>query len=456
MKKENPNSFIEEDGIRLLESFLESKKTIKTHFSRNDKTPLYDGYFNLLNQNSEIMKQFDVQIKSSEKLSFLVKGINKGKVKYEFDVDVLNSVRFKITENPTFYFVIDQTKKIIIYKLLSQDFLIDLNYTKSPKTKVTYYFSQEDILKDYDEFYNKLLALQHEINSSLCFKSSKEIIQIQKAMNEFYQKLNSLSFIKDKLFPDLWKFGLKTSTGNNKIENITKKTTMAGQCTTFAIFPINYGNQQKEIIDYFPSNSDMFTHLDFTNTFTPDKYLDDCLSKFVIFFFNNLSCIDILPTTCIQEIIFSTLNKITRYNFHIGNKIIINDELSLDEVKQILNPYFDITAKIRNNNKYYDLNHVCVKYFVSSIMDNKYIQFNENKIDDVITTFIALNELEKRNIQIVKRTWNYLIPQRETQFVHWKSDLLDSNKLSIAINKFFENIDRLIVESLDLIPIKIK
>ena len=73
MKKENPNSFIEEDGIRLLESFLESKKTIKTHFSRNDKTPLYDGYFNLLNQNSEIMKQFDVQIKSSEKLSFLVK-----------------------------------------------------------------------------------------------------------------------------------------------------------------------------------------------------------------------------------------------------------------------------------------------------------------------------------------------------------------------------------------------
>ena len=51
-------SFNESEGINILSSVLESKHTIKTYFSANDRTPNHDGFFELTSDNSPPKKQF--------------------------------------------------------------------------------------------------------------------------------------------------------------------------------------------------------------------------------------------------------------------------------------------------------------------------------------------------------------------------------------------------------------
>ena len=127
MAKESRNNFIESEGVRILAGFLESNFRIKAHFESCDKTPIFDGYFNLLDSDDHIIKEFEVQIKSTKNLHCITKGKNKGTFAYKMDVNVLNAARFKVSDNPIFYFVIDTINKIIFYKLLTKEFLISLN-----------------------------------------------------------------------------------------------------------------------------------------------------------------------------------------------------------------------------------------------------------------------------------------------------------------------------------------
>jgi len=202
----------------------------------------------------------------------------------------------------------------------------------------------------------------------------------------------------------------------------------------------------------------MFTQLDFANSFTPEKYLNECLSKFVNEYFNSINCIEILPSICLEELIYSAINKITSFNFYIGleKKIILNSRLSINEVETLLKPYFDVITKILTNKRYFDSNDECVKYFVSSIVDNKIINFDKRKINDLLTSFYALEELKRRDFTFVNKIWDYSISLEEKQLVHWKSDYFDSKKFGIAIRTFFDNLSVIIDESLNLIPIKIK
>ena len=57
------SSFNESSSTRLLSEVLESKKTIKTFFKENDRTPNYDGSFELVDKKFIPQKQFIVQIK---------------------------------------------------------------------------------------------------------------------------------------------------------------------------------------------------------------------------------------------------------------------------------------------------------------------------------------------------------------------------------------------------------
>lgn len=50
-------------AIRILSDFLESENSIKTFFKENDRTPNYDGTFEIINDDATPKKQFIVQIK---------------------------------------------------------------------------------------------------------------------------------------------------------------------------------------------------------------------------------------------------------------------------------------------------------------------------------------------------------------------------------------------------------
>ena len=61
MTKEIDSGFIETKGVALLSQKLQCNRMIRTHFNVDDKLPLFDGFFNLLDQENNILKRFDVQ-----------------------------------------------------------------------------------------------------------------------------------------------------------------------------------------------------------------------------------------------------------------------------------------------------------------------------------------------------------------------------------------------------------
>lgn len=77
ISKHSKTAFDESESITILKGLLESTREIKTFFGENDRTPNYDGTFELINQEGEPVKQFIVQIKKVDKLI-----LNKKKKKY--------------------------------------------------------------------------------------------------------------------------------------------------------------------------------------------------------------------------------------------------------------------------------------------------------------------------------------------------------------------------------------
>ena len=79
MAKHTISAFNEKTAIRMLSDFLEQNHTIATFFKENDRTPNYDGSFELVDEDETPTKQFIVQIKKVENLVPNIKGLNKGK-----------------------------------------------------------------------------------------------------------------------------------------------------------------------------------------------------------------------------------------------------------------------------------------------------------------------------------------------------------------------------------------
>lgn len=79
MARHTVSAFNEKTATRMLADFLEQKHTIATFFKENDRTPNYDGSFELVGEDDAPTKQFIVQIKKVENLAPNVRGANKDK-----------------------------------------------------------------------------------------------------------------------------------------------------------------------------------------------------------------------------------------------------------------------------------------------------------------------------------------------------------------------------------------
>lgn len=439
VKKENSNKFIEEKGIRCLETFLEKSERIKCYFTRNDKTPLFDGYFYLLNSDGTISKKFDVQIKSSNSIVPLIKGPNKGKYRYKFDVDVLEAIRTKITENPTFYFVVNPDTNEIFFKYLSIDFLVSLDYRSSSKNAVTYYFDESDKLRDLNLFLKLLKDISSVSNNTITFKSKKEMADIQKSMNSFYKKLDQIDFIIKEIWPQLFKFGIRSSRNNNIFIGKQKMN-----CVAYAIYPINYGSSESLIQDYNLLNDNLFNHFDTTFEETLDEYLDNCISNILHFYFSETNLlIRFVPDICLNELIYSFLDDLALYEHSLLSKKYFHtfhkDELNYDEILKIMEPLFETTKKLISGNKLGHSDYEYINFFTKFKVGDK-IYFDDKKINDVKKQFFVLEELRKRKIIKIQRPWNYYKENSQISFPCFTCDLLDKDKFLVAVDTLLSNL----------------
>lgn len=343
-------SFIEKEATRLLSSYIEDKRMAKTYFTDNDKTPNYDGFFEILRgkQSGIPKKQFIVQIKGTEHLKQLSKGLNKGKYKYSLDTKFLYYVKDKVTENPAIYFVVDVKTNNIFWIYLSDEKLMSLDF--EGKKNITYYFSQEELCGDINNFLKNLNQIADKRNQNFLCMNSIEISEIQEALtylNNLFD--NDLKFIKDLMFPDLWRFGIaysKIPQETFKIQIQDKIITSNNGSNSFSIYP-----QIKGILDTgikhnnnILNNQNFFNNIDLTGNNTPKKYVNNVISQILEKFFNSHLIISISPENVIWEFLSNIIIKFKQY-FGLSIKY---DILEIEKAIKIILKY--LLTILKNNN----------------------------------------------------------------------------------------------------------
>ncbi len=295
-------SFNESEEIRILSSVLESHHTIKTFFKEIDRTPNHDGFFELVSGDLSPKKQFIVQIKKVEDLKPNIIGPNKGRYVYPLETNFLYYVKEKVTESPAIYFVVDIATKRIFWLYLSDAVLMDLNF--EGHEKVSYAFGEENILSDIDAFTAVLNDIAIERNRLFLRKTPEEIGEMQEAVEYINGLLeHDLSFVKKTLFPNLWRFGIKSSnTSELSIEVNGNKITPAVS-SIIALYPQVKGVPDTGIREYYPEATDLLKNIVLGGKSKPIKYSKDTLHKIIKYFFEGRVPLECLPDIALEELV---------------------------------------------------------------------------------------------------------------------------------------------------------
>ena len=214
--------FKESDGNAILKLILESHKNIYCHFNELDKTPNFDGSFDILDVQQHMsipLGKFEVQIKTlNHEYTNSNTRENCSKYKYSCDTKIFNAVKEAITLNPCILFMVDVTRKKAFFKYVSLEFVLSLKLENEESKMI--YFNDADEITDIDSFYKmvrqiytdrKLELSKGEKNLLITNDklTSEELSMLQEEsdyLNDIFNR--ELKFIKERLFPDVWKFGI--------------------------------------------------------------------------------------------------------------------------------------------------------------------------------------------------------------------------------------------------------
>ena len=460
-------------AIRILSDFLESENKIKTFFKENDRTPNYDGSFEIINDDATPKKQFIVQIKKVENLLPNVRGINKGKYVYSLETQFLYYVKEKVTESPAIYFVVDISNNNIFWLYLSDDFLMKLDF--EGKTEMSYAFDESDILTDITAFTKLLNQIAAERNSLFIHKTAEEIADMQDAV-DYINKLMDNDFVKIKnwMFPNLWRFGIRHSHSSGFSITSGEKTITPEDTALFSLYPQIKGTIDIGVQEYNGRKDNYFNFFDLSGKTSPMKYSQDCLKKIIKSFFENGIPANYLPEIVLMEKISPSVRKLSKiYNFDRDNgriKIceILNAFWLIAEYTQNIlvgtrNARQEIELKnqiisgcARNRHNFFDMADMCFSYGCKELFEDFCKNHTGNpgfskslipiiKLED-IQLLVILCELNDRKIEYYYQVWDYdfyeLTELNDEDFI---------GKINEICAVWFEKLPELYAQTYDLI-----
>ncbi|MCL2407411.1 MAG: hypothetical protein FWC95_05725 [Defluviitaleaceae bacterium] len=434
-------SFDESDSIRLLSKLLEDSKKIKTFFGENDKTPNHDGFFELLednvsDENKVPKKQFVVQIKKVSDLQPLISTNNKGKYSYSLCTKFLYYIKAKVTESPAIYFVVDIELKKVFWIYLSDERLMSMNF--EGKENVRFYFSEEDIIKSVDDFVAMLHRISDERNEKLPYKSTREIADIQDALDYLNGYLNGdISFIKQKIFPNLWRFGIGSSVDEVTMSYCDSEVQNTKMSNLYSIYPQIKGEIDSGIRDF--GSGMLFPHIDMIGTLTHQKYSKNVMSKILKEYFDSAYVLEFAPRKIVREV----LNDFV-YHFQWMTKTLISESKThknINEIETALSSCIDYLIYILDSNhlceseskfKAYLHNYLLSRASWSRKIDPLSIIFNHGLID-------YFNEYRKKPSSL-KTTGRHLIMSMDVKYIECHYALKRARELNMKDVEYNERV----------------
>lgn len=476
MATHSTTSFDESEEVRILSGVLESKRKIKTFFKENDRTPNHDGNFEITNDDQTPKKQFIVQIKKIENLVPKKKGKNKGKYVYNLDTAFLHYVKEKVTESPAIYFVVDIVTKNIFWLYLSDEKLMSLDF-ENAGTSLPYAFSESDKLVDIDDFTNVLNNITEERNSIFIDKTAEEIAEMQDAIEYLNNYMNNdFIKIKEAMFPNLWRFGLRHSHTSEFSITIGEKSIKPASTALFSFYPQIKGGKDSGFQNYrWQVNDGINNSFDLTGKKKPMEYSKETLEEIIKSFFEHELTLCYMPTIAIREKLYIFARELNRIfdvtdgsKRYIVKKIYIGLFWVLKYIELILiHPRNDqemalkqaIETSIRAQGKHscnfisWCINYSCNGLFADFCRANdtdKTPRFSMALLDLVkaehIRAYIMAMELERRGVDFLDPVWTYdyfsLTDLPSERFIE-AVDIICSDWLSRLPELYNETFDRL-------------
>jgi hypothetical protein len=452
------NIFVESDGNLILKKKLTSNRRISCFFSENDKTPNTDGFFELIDEQGVPIKRFNVQIKTT-------KDLKNGK--YSLDTKILNYVFSKISVDPTFLFVVDLYNENILYRYISMDFLLSIDFDK--KKNITLDFSNDNVF-DYNRFEKEVIRIKEEHDRLIISKGTEDISNIQEGIQYLNDTLSAIPEVIDTLLPNLYRVGIATSNVEKVItlKNSSNKENVFKSVANYGAYFILKGEKRFEIEDFkndYNYNNVLYDGIGDT---TPKKYAQGVVSNLLEIFFNRTSnYVNFLPDIVLKEIVFSFLDKLGSEIKSLASnkyhKTFFKDSIETSEVslyiskvmkylwyilysKYNLNQYEEKLRKIlyRNLNSMYYSNGVDFIDLMSTFYPNNQFEkkdfkeeLSENQVAHILSFLIneyklyyyAIKELNNRNITSIDRIWGFE-PTKDVPFAGWRANLLDERFFS--------------------------
>jgi len=424
-------SFDEAEAVRFLSDVLEKGHRIKTFFKENDKTPNYDGSFELVDNNGGPIKKFNVQIKKCSGVKSNVHSNGLKTYYYDMDTSFLYYVKNKVTEGPAIYFIVDIKNREIFYKYLSDEFLIELSFEN--KQHVRCLLTDDDRITDTYSFYKAMLKIATERNElfSLCDKD--ELRYLQEAIDYVNNIMNNdLKTIKEHMFPDLWRFSLCISNNPEMhiaIESGCRQKNIQGENTqVFGLYPQFIGDKSHDIIRF--KNDSFYQLYDFTGTQNAKEYCKEVIGRIVKSFCSRIPY-DLLPDAVLTELVYEKAmyihNMLYRERGEIGLLEAISDiNVLCHYVKHIINN----TCLTENEAKFYSFLMNNLKNGIPVLVFNPFMFSNVKKeilsfaekdqrkhdndftdlgiYDDVFRNYIeVIMEMRKRKMILITPVWNH-------------------------------------------------
>lgn len=430
-------SFNEGLGNRILSDLLESQKSIITHFSQSDKVPNFDGYFEILEfgeKKNNPIGRIDVQIKT---LDHDYKNNNKRKnvsqYKYTCETKIFNAVKEALTLNPCFLFMVDIYLKKVFFKYISPQYVLSLEI--ADEFYKTIYFNDEDEIVNISSFYEiakkiykeRALDLFSEAKNRFLTNQDLTIEEIS-ILQEQFDYLNGifetdLKFIKNKMFPEVWKFGIAYLKDENGIA-IGVYWIRRGQHGEY-FKQLNH----KSYKDCFFITMTTYANLHIENLI--NKYIEHIIKKA---YKNLIFPIEYASYDVLNEIIFYFLDRVAKieksYENSVRPYVYIHDEENVKFVELLYNAFYQygyekwkdilVHPEVDLNGIFLsdpieDISHApldssdrkLLQYVLTHLHDKEELPFEIRLQGKFEYSLIkeAIDELKRRNINKVYRLW---------------------------------------------------
>lgn len=329
------NAFKDHEAVHIVSAKLSESHCIMPHIDSSNTIPNIDGSIEVCEEcgNRKIpVATFAVQVKSlpDDYINRNKRSHKNYSYKYRCETKAFNLALFQPTLNPVLLIMVDVKTATIFWQYLSNKYCRELESFKT--NDVTVYFNDEDKILDIKKWSLELKKIFDEKRSKIIPTDDPIPEEFQIAFERLNNSLdNELCSIKKIFFPDTWKLGISYFVDSES------------QFKSLGIYRVPNGQNDLFIKNFHNAREINFVEMRYYGH-SASEIVDLVLREQIDLLFkekNYFLCI--MPDMVIRDIIFDILDshfaKKIRNDIPNGQEVILgypNDEISLDELQQIL------------------------------------------------------------------------------------------------------------------------